>query len=127
MKNVISIFVLLLVSGCANFEYDITSPAESGQHIGKAEVRFTRNPVEYRLQTAESRLIMMIYNPSDTPINLLGDKSSVVDQKGQSHPLRAVTIAPHSFVKIIMPPYRPQIEPAGPSIGFGIGVIGSVW
>src|SRR5262249_45899738 len=127
MKYGFPILALLFATGCANFEYDITRPAEFARYIGKAEERFAREPVEYRMQTVDSRLVMLIDNNSDSPVNLLGDRSSVVDEHGQSHPLRSVAIAPHSFAKVVMPPQRPYIEHNGATFGVGFGVIGSAW
>lgn len=116
------ILAIFLLTGCASYEYDVTRPSEYARHVGtKAEERFTREPLEYRLQTAESRLVMMVFNPTDQPIQLVGDRSSVVDENGQSHPLRSVAIASRSFVKLILPPLRPYIERTGPSIGIGVG------
>ncbi|HVT90843.1 MAG TPA: hypothetical protein VHD56_18460 [Tepidisphaeraceae bacterium] len=117
---------LLLLSGCA-YEYQITRPAEFARHIGdKEDVVLQRDPVEYRWRTSDSRLVLRIYNPTDEPMTLVGDRSSVVDEGGQSHPFRTVTMAPHSFVKLILPPFRPQLEREGPSIGIGFGTrIGS--
>jgi hypothetical protein len=113
---------LLLLVGCASYEYDITRPPEHVRHVGtKAEERFTRDPLEYRLKTVDSRLVMLIFNHTEQPIQLLGDRSSAVDEKGQSHPLRPVAIAPQSYIKVILPPLRPYIERTGPSIGIGVG------
>ncbi len=125
-------FILLLmglcvgIAGCARYEYDIVRPPESARHIGaKADEVFTRDPLEYRLITVDNRLVMRIFNMTDT-IALNGPRSSVVDPDGQSRPLRTQTIAPHSFIKLIFPPLRPRIEHTGPSIGIGVGgVFGS--
>lgn len=118
--------LLLLAGGCTSYEYDIAQPADLARHIGSAENRFTRDSIEYRLQTVDSRLVLLTYNQTDQPITLNGDKSSVVDEEGQSHPLRTISIPPKSFAKLILPPIRPHLERSGPSIGIGIGtMIGS--
>jgi hypothetical protein len=124
-KPLLPLFVLsLLGSGCASYEYDITRPQELARHVGtKDDVVLQRPPLEYRLLSADSRLVMRIYNPQDTPVTLLGDRSSIVDPQGQSHPLLGQTMAPHSFVKLILPPLRPRIERSGPSLEFGVGGI----
>lgn len=124
-KPLLPLFVLsLLGSGCASYEYDITRPQELARHVGtKDDVVLQRPPLEYRLLSADSRLVMRIYNPQDTPVTLLGDRSSIVDPQGQSHPLLGQTMAPHSFVKLILPPLRPRIERTGPSLEIGVGGI----
>jgi hypothetical protein len=123
VKLLLSLLALvLLCAGCASYEYDITRPSELARHVGtKDDVVLQRPPLEYRLVTMENRLIMRIYNPNDEPITLLGDRSSVVDPQGQSHPLLSQTMAPHSFIKMILPPLRPRVERVGPSIEFGVG------
>ena len=65
--------------------------------------------------------MMDIFNPTGDAITLLGDQSSVVDPRGQSHPLRTQSIAPAAFIKLILPPMRPVYR-ANPSIGIGVGV-----
>ena len=39
------------------------------------------------LRTVENRLVLQIQNKTDDPIQLLGERSTVVDPGGQSHPL----------------------------------------
>jgi len=121
------LFILLLTAGCAHYEYNIVEPADLARHIGtKIWQTASREPLEYRFQSFDNRLIMLVENPTDGEIQLLGDKSVVVDPGGESHPLPSQTIATHSHVKLILPPPRPQIEPYGPTIGIGFGThIGS--
>jgi hypothetical protein len=108
--------------GCTHYEYDILRPPEFARHIGtKADEIFQRDPLEYRLITVDNHLVMRIFNMTDDAITLLGQRSSVVDPNGQSHPLPTQTMAAHSFVKLIFPPLRPHVERLGPSIGIGIG------
>ena len=64
---------------------------------------------------------MQVHNPTTQPIKLLGAQSFVVDQRGQSHPLRSQTIGPQSFIKLVRPPVRTPVAPGGPVIGIGIG------
>jgi hypothetical protein len=118
---------LVMVMGCVRYEYDITRPPEFAAHIGtKNDTSLQRDPLEYRWRTVENRLVLRIFNPTDQPITLLGQRSSAVDPEQQSHPLPTQTIAPTSFIKLILPPLRPRIERTGPSIGIGVGtMIGS--
>lgn len=129
MRAISLIFAMLLANaiGCARYEYDITRPTDLVGHIGaKTDQTVRRDPLEYRFRTLDSRLVVRIFNPTDTPVTLLGQRSSAVDPDGQSHPLTTQTISPQSFIKLIIPPTRPRLERTGPSIGIGIGtMIGS--
>ncbi len=108
--------------GCARYEYDLAHPPELARHIGRDKpVEVTVEPLRYRFQTADSRLVMRVYNTTDGPVRLLGDRSTVVDPRGQSHPLRSQTIAAGSYIKLILPPLPPRVQPRGPVIGIGIG------
>lgn len=116
------ICLLFLATGCANFEYDLVQPVDVARKIGsKTDEVFTRDAIEYRLVTMENRLILRAYNTTESPMTLNGEKSVTVDENGQSHPLRSLTIAPKSFVKLILPPLRPKLERVGPSFGIGFG------
>src|SRR5687768_15397193 len=125
MKRLIQATLLALLfcaTGCASYEHRLVQPKELAGHIGaKQDYIVNIGPVEYRLRTVESRLVMRIYNRTETAIQLLGDQSAAVDPDGQSHPLRSQTIAPGSFIKLLLPPNRPQIRRTGPSIGIGLG------
>lgn len=114
--------MLLLAGGCATYEYDLVRPADLARHVGgKTDEIFTRDSLEYRLITVDSRLVLRAYNNTDQPMTLNGERSTVVDEDGQSRPLRSITIAPRSFMKLILPPLPPRIERVGPSIGIGVG------
>ena len=111
-----------LLGGCARYEFDLVEPAELARHISsKAEAVVPLDPLEYRLRAVEGRLVMNILNPTDDPVTLLGAQSYVVAPSGQSHPLRSQTIAPHTFVRLILPPMRPYYR-SGPTFGIGVGV-----
>jgi hypothetical protein len=110
------------LGGCAHYEFDLVQPTDLARHIGdNRQERFARDPLEYRMQSAEGRLVIKVFNPTGDTILLLGRLSSAVDPGGESHPLADQTIAPSSFVKLILPPMRPQVTPSGPSIGIGVG------
>jgi hypothetical protein len=114
---------LFLLGGCARYEYDLIQPAEHARHIGtRIDQVVVLDPLEYRLQSMDNRLVMRVFNPTDDPIELLGVRSSAVDPDGQSHPLRSQTIAPQSFIKLIFPPPRPRVYDHGSSFGFGVGI-----
>jgi hypothetical protein len=111
-----------VLPGCTHFEYDIVQPPELVQHIGRdADAVFTRTPLLYRMRSYEDHLVIQVHNPTTQPITLLGGQSFLVDPQGQSRPLRTQTIGPQSFIKLILPPMPPDVAPAGPVIGFGLG------
>jgi hypothetical protein len=94
--------------------------------IGTGDYIFYRDPLEYRLNSANLRLVMRIYNPTEESITLLGGHSAVVDPRGQSHPLVTQTMVPGSFIRLVLPPQRPRVYRGGPTFGVGVGTrIGS--
>src|SRR4051812_15880749 len=124
MKHLISLmfFTLPFAGGCTHYEYDLTAPPELTRHIGaKSDELIRIDPLEYRLRTVEDRLVLSIFNTTDQPITLLGDRSYTVSPAGQSHPLRGQTIAPHAYIRIILPPMQPFYRETGPAFGIGIG------
>jgi hypothetical protein len=126
MRSLSWLIVLFLIGGCS-YVYDVTRPPDVAGHVGdKTDYVFDRDPLEYRMRSVDSLLVVQIFNPTDDTITLNGSQSSVVDPKGQSHPLRTQTMASHSYIKFILPPQPPYIQQNnGPTIGIGIGVIGS--
>lgn len=111
------------LAGCAHYEFDIARPGDGSQVVsGDSETSFHLDPLIYRARARENRLVLLIQNTLDQPVELLGAKSSAVDPKGQSHPLRSQTIAPNAYIKLILPPLRPRFEtaPAGFSVGVGM-------
>ena len=116
------VFVVAAGGGCARYEYDLVEPREHTRHIGReVDQAVEIDPLTYRLRSVDNRLVMRVYNNTDESIELLGDKSTVVDPEGQSHPLLSQSIAPRSFIKLIIPPPRPQVYDHGPTFGVGVG------
>jgi hypothetical protein len=116
------IAVVTLLVGCAKYEYKLVQPGDLARHIGKQIEHLSIDPLEYRLQSYEGRLVMQIFNATQGLIQLDGTRSVAVDQDGQSHPLRSQTMAPGSFIKLIYPPALPRIQRVGPSFRVGVGV-----
>jgi hypothetical protein len=115
--------VALWVTGCARYEYDIVNPPDLARHIGEKHDEVVQaGPLEYRMRSYESRLVVDVFNPTGDPVTLAGERSFVVAPNGQSHPFRTQTIGPSAFVKLILPPMRPYYRAGGPTIGFGVGV-----
>jgi hypothetical protein len=122
---ILALFVSMLAGaagGCAHYEYDLVEPRDLTRHISrKADAVAEIDPLTYRLRSVDNRLVLRIYNNTDDSIELLGDKSSVVDPDGQSHPLRSQSIAPKSFIKLIVPPPKPYVYDTSPTFGVGMG------
>jgi hypothetical protein len=122
MRRFLPMLLLVCMTGCAKYEFDLNRPENLRTRIGRKEDAIVRlDPLEYRMRSYDGRLIMRIYNPTNDPIQLLGAQSVAVDPNGQAHPLPTLTIAPQSFIKLILPPPPPTVERAGPSVGFGVG------
>ena len=121
---VVAICVLTpLLGGCARYEYDLVAPPELARHVGaKSDEVLRVDPLDYRLRTADNRLVVDIVNPTQDAITLLGGQSYVVAPSGQSHPLRVRTIAPGTYIRMILPPMRPYYRTRGPTFGIGLGV-----
>ena len=120
---VLPVVLIALVGGCARYEFDVIQPADQRVHVGRKQDAVVRlDPLEYRMRAVEGRLVMHVHNPTQDTVVFLGERSTVVDTRGQSHPLRGQTIAPGSFVKLIVPPMRPRVYRSGPSFGIGVGV-----
>ena len=99
-----AILVLTLLTGCAHYEYDLIRPPELARHISRESDQVVAvQPLEYHLRTYDNVLVMRVFNPTDSPIELLGTQGAVVDPRGESHPLRERTIAPQSYIKLLFP------------------------
>jgi hypothetical protein len=104
----------VLLAGCARIEFD-AMPAGSSQpiRVGNDQVvLMSQSPLQYRMLADEGHLILWIENPTDRPIDLIRDKSRVVDPEGIAHPIRGQTIAPGSSVKEIFPPVEEPMASA---------------
>jgi len=102
----VAILVGVLLAGCAQTEFD-AAPAGSSQPIrvgNDQDVRWSGPPLQYRMRADEGHLIVWIENPTENSIELIRDKSQVVDPEGVAHPIRGETIAGGSSIKEIFPP-----------------------
>lgn len=123
MNRCFLLTLLFLGTGCAKYEYDLLGPPDLRTHIGtKTDAVSEVEPLVYRWRTVDSRLVVRAFNPTADPIQLLGEKSTVVAPGGESHPLRGQTIAPQSHAKLILPPRRPRVYNRGPTFGVGVGM-----
>jgi hypothetical protein len=110
------LLAMCLCCGCAHYEFDVVQPPLNG-HVGRhSDTHISIDPMVYRLRSVGGRLVVWIENPKSDPIELLGHKSTAVDPWGQSHPLEEQTIAPGSYIKLVIPPLRPQGEGPQPPV-----------
>jgi hypothetical protein len=115
------LLLIALGTGCATYHYDIVRPESSRGRIGEdGWQRVEAGQVAYRFRSVENHLVVQVVNASGAPVRVLGDRSYVVTPGNQSIPLETQSIAPGTFVKLILPPVRPVVR-RGPSVGFGVG------
>jgi hypothetical protein len=124
VKRILLIFIPLFLVGCAKYQYRVIQPsqAEVGIVREKSPQTITLEPLDYRLIAIENRLVMEIHNPTEDPLQLRGDLSTVVTEDGQTHTMRTLPIAAHAQTRIILPPPPPTMERTGPSFTFGGGI-----
>src|SRR5690242_1464878 len=114
--------VFLLASvliGCARYDFQVIKPDTLATRVTQTASRIQTPNMVYYMQAYENRLVVQIHNGEQAPVELLGEKSFVVDPHGISHPLRSITIAPDSSAKLILPPLRPRFEHHGFTFGVG--------
>ncbi len=116
------LLLLGLLAGCAHYEYDLTQPAAQQMHVGSDQSATTTiDPLRYEMITVESKLVMMIHNPTGQPITLDAARSYVLDADGRSRNVAGITVAPGSFAKFIFPPPKPYVRDSGGFV-FGSGI-----
>jgi hypothetical protein len=104
---------LLLLGGC-QYDFAIVQPSNAAGVIGsKAPLVLVMEPVEYRFQADEGRLVMEVNNKGTSALEIDGERSSVVDPTGQTHPIRGQLIPGGAFAKFILPPLGHDRGPAG--------------
>ena len=104
---------MLLLCGC-QYDFAIVKPTNLAGVIGaKAPLVVALAPVEYRFQAAEGRLVVEIHNTGTSDLQVDGERSSVVDPTGQTHPIRGQLIPAGAFAKFILPPMRVEHGPEG--------------
>ncbi len=116
-----TILVLTLVSlcGCARYDFQVIKPDTLSTRVTETASRLQTPNMVYLMQAYENRLVVQLHNKDAASVELLGEKSFVVDPAGVSHPLRSLTIAPDSWAKLVLPPLRPRFQDHG--FNFGVG------
>ena len=97
------------------YEFNVTREGDRQPlRVGTAGSGLADDPLQYRMQADDGRLVLWIDNPTSGPIELLGDKSRVTDPDGIDHPLHVQTIGPLSSIKEILPPMDTSSEDSAP-------------
>jgi hypothetical protein len=112
--------LMLAASGCSSDEFQATPQGGAAIHVGAGQdSAFTSGPLAFRMRSDEGHVILWIVNPTDAPVELIGDKSEVVDAEGIAHPLHRATIAPHDSIREVFPPVvePPNTPPPGSESG----------
>jgi len=94
----------VLFCGCKTYQYRIVQPPAAPAVVADQPVTVRLDPLEYHLARVHDRLGVTVSNPTDDRLTLLGNRSYVVDPRGESHPLRGQVLAPHSFARLFLPP-----------------------
>lgn len=122
MRILVALALLYGLMGCTRYEYNITQPPDLAQHIGRDERIIRIDPLIYRMQTFENRLVMRIENPNEAAVQIRGDQSWIVTPAGESRALGSQPIAPNAHAKLILPPMARRVERSGPTFGIGFGI-----
>ena len=108
-------------TGCTQYEYVITQPAEFASVLSRQEREITREPVMYFFVDQSSRVGIRIENITDDSLTIKGEESYIVTPAGESSPMRGGTIAPHTWSAITIPALV-RVYGGGGGVSFGLGV-----
>ena len=114
--------VLVALCGCAKYQFSIVEPHDlAGEIERKGQRVISRSPLEYTFfDLSGDGLGVRVANTTDEPVQLLGQRSYIVDPHGQTHQMAGGTIAPQSFIHFGMPPLM-RVYPSGPRFSIGVG------
>lgn len=131
-----SLLLAGLLTGCTTYEYDVLQARAPGVTIPppmtgnepsnragtKDDLIIDIDPIRYYCRSVDNRLVIRAFNRSADTVQLVGVRSAVVDPSGQARPIRSQSIPPGAFVKLILPPVRPEfVSDGGVRIGGGYG------
>jgi hypothetical protein len=111
--------MMLSVTGCQSYVYRVVQPATGSQVIANQPVSVHYDPLDYQFARNSDRLSMRILNPTDNQVQLVANRSYVVDPKGETHPMRGRLIAPHSYISMLLPPIPLTLPYAYPGWAWG--------
>ncbi len=120
---ILTVFALF-TTGCASYQYEITTPDGPSRPVRKdVDLVIPAPPAKVRVRQVDGYCVFMIENPTTQPITLDGAKSALVDPSGETRAISTQLLPEAAFTKIVLPPLR-QIDPRGPEfrIGFGMQV-----
>lgn len=115
------LIAVTVVSGCQSYIYRVVRPSGVAQPIASQTVTVQYDPLVYRLERHRDRLGMRIDNPTNDRVVLLGNRSYVIDPRGETHAMRSLIIGPHSFTSMLLPPEPITITSYGWGGGWGWG------
>ena len=110
--------VLMLASGCRSFDYRVVEPAGNAGMVEGQPVSVHYEPLDYELRRLHGRLAMKIWNRTKERIILKGEKSYVIDPKGESHPLVGSALGPGSYLNLLFPPKAATVQITGGTGGW---------
>jgi len=118
--------------GCQTYQYRIVEPATSTLVTDKVTAAVHYDPLDYRFGRYQDRLMVNVMNPTVDRVVLEGGRSFVVGPQGESHPLADRVLAPHSFIRLVLPPVPitygyPDYWDWGPGWGWGPGWYDPFW
>jgi hypothetical protein len=124
MRWTLAMLPLALLGGCTNYAYDVTPPGTPTYRVPTDHFWTVQSgPVDFRFRTADNHLVVQVWNPGSDPVQIVGDKSAIVDPYGRSHAVRTQLIPPGAYARIIIPPVLETVA-AGPPVSFSVGVVG---
>jgi len=116
---------LVGLCGCQTHTYRLVQPATANATIGETPIPLKIEPLEYRVAQHDNRISLRVLNPTSERIVLLGERSSVIDASGESHPLRGRVMEPHSYIRLVLPPVPSGFQHPDYTWGWGWG--GATW
>lgn len=108
-----------LLTGCAKYDFVIVHPESLEQRISEVPVRIETANLTYHMQARTNALIIQVFNPSAQPVQLIGNRSFVVDPYGYSRPINSAAIGANAYAQLMLPPAQPYYTVYRPYWGPG--------
>jgi len=105
--------LLPVITGCHTYQYRIVQPPQANSLVADGPVIVHYDPLEYTFARVRDRLAVRISNPTTNQVALRGDKSFVVDPRGESHPVPGRVIGARSYTRMLLPPQPATAEVIG--------------
>lgn len=114
-----ALLLIVLLTGCAKYDFVIVEPEALKQRISEEPVRIETANLTYHMQARTNALVIQVFNPSAQPIQLLGERSHVVDAYGYSRPINSAVIGANAYAQFMLPPAQPYYTVYRPYWGHG--------